>query len=146
TGMVLSLASCRFAPLLSCQIKTSTSAHLGRVRKRHARVAQGIHGPTTVSDVLRQGRARAEHQGRMELGRPYVPARAAWLSDLKAELLAFPTGKHDDLVEALGLAGQLLDRWAPRGVPKIEPSNFRPLNDCVERYPRPDELLSLKVL
>jgi phage terminase large subunit-like protein len=26
----------------------------------------------------------------------YVPARAPWLADLKAELLAFPTGKHDD--------------------------------------------------
>ena len=57
----------------------------------------------------------------MELGGLYVPARAAWLSDLKAELVAFPTGKHDDIVDALGLAGQLLDKWAPGGVPKIEP-------------------------
>ena len=45
----------------------------------------------------------------------YVPARAPWLADLKAELLAFPRGKHDDQVDALGLVGQLLDKWAPGG-------------------------------
>ena len=49
-------------------------------------------------------------QGMRELG--YVPAKASWLSDLKSELLAFPTGRHDDIVDALGLAGQLIDKWA----------------------------------
>ena len=39
----------------------------------------------------------------------YVPQNAAWLSDLRSELLAFPAGKHDDMVDALGLVGQLLD-------------------------------------
>jgi hypothetical protein len=83
----------------------------------------------------------------MELDGLYVPARAPWLPDLKAELLAFPRGKHDDIVDALGLVGQLLDKWAPGGVPKIDPSFFRlPPIDYVALYPRPDELLSLKVL
>ena len=41
-----------------------------------------------------------------------MPAKASWLSDLKSELLAFPTGRHDDIVDALGLAGQLIDKWA----------------------------------
>jgi hypothetical protein len=62
----------------------------------------------------------------MELDGLYVPARAPWLSDGKAELPSFPRGKHDDQVDALGLAGQLLDKWAPGGVPKIEPGGFRP--------------------
>ena len=39
----------------------------------------------------------------------YVPRNAAWLSDLRSELLSFPAGKHDDIVDALGLVGQLLD-------------------------------------
>jgi hypothetical protein len=43
----------------------------------------------------------------------YVPAAAEWLPDLQAELLAFPTGKHDDIVDALGLVGQLMDKFAP---------------------------------
>ena len=74
-----------------------------------------------------------------------MPARAPWLQDLKAELLAFPTGKHDDQVDALGLVGQLLDKWAPGGVPKLEPMSFRPINDY-QPYRRDEPLLSLKVL
>jgi len=65
-------------------------------------------------------------RGRMEPDGLYVPARVPWLPDLKAELLAFPRGRHDDIVDALGLAGQLLDMWAPGGVPKLEPYAFRP--------------------
>jgi hypothetical protein len=82
----------------------------------------------------------------MELDGLYVPARAPWLSDLKAELLAFPTGKHDDQVDALGLVGQLLDKWAPGGVPKLEPGFFCPPRDYVEPYRRDEPLLSLKAL
>src|SRR5262249_49397813 len=73
------------------------------------------------------------------------PARYG-LPDLKAEMLAFPTGKHDDQVDALGLVGQLLDKWAPGGVPKIEPGFFLPPRDYVEPYRRDEPLLSLKVL
>ena len=58
-------------------------------------------------------------RGRMEPDGLYVPARVRWLPDLKAELLAFPRGRHDDIVDALGLAGQ-----APGGVPKN--SNMMP--------------------
>ena len=39
------------------------------------------------------------------------------------------TGKHDDQVDALGLVGQLLDKWAPGGVPKIDFSP--PPTDCL---------------
>jgi hypothetical protein len=60
-----------------------------------------------------------------------------WLN-LKVELLAFPTGKHDDQVA--------LDKWAPGGVPNLEPGFFRPPRDYVEPYRRDDPLLSLKVL
>jgi predicted phage terminase large subunit-like protein len=51
-------------------------------------------------------------RGRMELDGLCVPARAPWLADLKAELLSFPTGRHDDIVDALGLVGQLLDKFS----------------------------------
>ena len=62
-------------------------------------------------------------RGRMELMGLYVPAGAAWLPDLRAELLAFPHGKHDDIVDALGLCGQLMDKFTPGHVPrKAEPS------------------------
>src|SRR6266436_4501881 len=44
------------------------------------------------------------------------------------------------------LVGQLLDKWAPGGVPKLEPMSFLPLNDYVQPYRRDEPLLSLKVL
>jgi hypothetical protein len=40
----------------------------------------------------------------------YVRQGAPWFADLRAELLSFPAGKHDDEVAALGLVGQLLDK------------------------------------
>ena len=62
----------------------------------------------------------------MELrGGLYVPAKASWLSDLKAELLAFPTGRHDDIVDALGLAGQLVDKCCAGPQPIDNVVSFR---------------------
>ena len=40
----------------------------------------------------------------------HVPINAPWYPDLRAEMMAFPAGKHDDQVDALGLVGQLLDK------------------------------------
>jgi hypothetical protein len=39
-----------------------------------------------------------------------VPVHKHWFDAFRAELLAFPTARHDDCVDALGLIGQLLDR------------------------------------
>jgi hypothetical protein len=49
-------------------------------------------------------------RGRMAMLGLYVRQGAPWLADLRAELLSFPAGRHDDQVDALGLIGQLLDR------------------------------------
>ena len=111
-------------------------------RKRAAGLTKREQFPIRHDKAVR---AQSIH-GTMELDGLYVPARAPWLPDLKAELLAFPTGKHDDQVDALGLVGQLLDKWAPGGVPKVEPGFFLPPSDYVEPYRRDEPLLSLKVL
>lgn len=46
-------------------------------------------------------------RGRMQQGKVLFPY-ASWTSDLKAELLAFPAGKHDDQVDVLALIGMAL--------------------------------------
>jgi predicted phage terminase large subunit-like protein len=48
-------------------------------------------------------------RGRMAMNGLMVPRDAPWINDFKAELASFPAGKHDDIVDALGLVGQLLD-------------------------------------
>ena len=49
----------------------------------------------------------------MATGGLFVPQHAEFLAVLKSELLSFPAGKHDDIVDALGLIGQILDRMSP---------------------------------
>lgn len=61
-------------------------------------------------------RARAI-QARMELSGLYVPRGAPWRPELEAELLAFPTGRHDDIVDALSLMGRLLAQAEPGRTP-----------------------------
>ena len=38
---------------------------------------------------------------KLESGRVLLPKSAPWLSELEAELLAFPSGRHDDQVDSI---------------------------------------------
>ena len=60
---------------------------------------------TPVKD--KQTRAQAI-RGRMAMGKVYFPKFAGWWGDAEQELLKFPSARHDDFVDALGLAGLLL--------------------------------------
>jgi predicted phage terminase large subunit-like protein len=57
-------------------------------------------------------------RGRMAMLGLYVRQSAPWFADLRAELLSFPAGRHDDQVDALGLVGQLLDKISAGPRPK----------------------------
>jgi len=140
----ISLEICHFAFVVQ------RDPRIGSSSRNAAQITSGVGPFITVRARERQAYTKREQfptrhdkavraqsiRGRMELDGLYAPARAPWLPDLKAELLAFPTGKHDDQVDALGLVGQLLDKWAPGGVPKLEPGFFRPPRDYVEPYDR----------
>jgi hypothetical protein len=60
----------------------------------------------------------------------HVHAEAPFLAELISELLSFPVGVHDDQVDALGLAGQLLDKMVP-GPKEEKPVPQKP-NDYVQ--------------
>jgi hypothetical protein len=49
---------------------------------------------------------------------PSTASHAARRSTDEARHTAFPEGKHDDQVDALGLVGQLMDRYVPGYIPK----------------------------
>jgi hypothetical protein len=59
----------------------------------------------------------------------HVPAQASWYPAFRSELLTFPSGKHDDQVDALGLVGQLLDRMIKGTVARDEDAPPRGSND-----------------
>lgn len=65
-------------------------------------------------------------RGRMALDGLHVPTNAPWWPEVERELLSFPAGKHDDAVDSLGLAGQLLDLMLPpKGPEKPKPKKPR---------------------
>jgi predicted phage terminase large subunit-like protein len=63
-------------------------------------------------------------RGRMAMLGLYVRQGAPWFADLRAELLSFPAGKHDDQVDALGLVGQLLDKITAKR--PLKPPDVKP--------------------
>ena len=53
------------------------------------------------------------------------PNMPAWYADFRLELLNFPAGKHDDIVDALGLVGQLLDYMQDGKKPDPKPEKLK---------------------
>ena len=51
---------------------------------------------------------------RMAMGKVYFPAFASWYAPVEAELLKFPSGAHDDFVDALAWLGLGLQSLQPR--------------------------------
>lgn len=88
------------------QIRAGVGPFLDRrMRERRAYVARQQF-PTRGDKAVRAQSIR----GRMALEGLHLQADAPWRADFEAELMGFPAGKHDDIVDALGLAGQLLDQ------------------------------------
>lgn len=59
-------------------------------------------------------------QGRMQQGRLYLPENASFRFMVQSELLRFPAGSHDDIVDALAWAVQLSVGKAPPRPPTIK--------------------------
>src|SRR5262249_41791305 len=85
------------------QIRASVAPFLdARLRARGAYLARQEFAPRGEQET-RAGAMR----GRMAVDGLYLPA-TEWMAALRIELLAFPRGRHDDQVDALGLVGRLV--------------------------------------
>ena len=75
-----------------------------------------------TSSVDKPTRARP-FQARMAMGGGMVrwPASAPWYPTAKSELLKFPLGKNDDIVDALSLIGRMLAGLVPADIPHVPP-------------------------
>ena len=111
------------------QIKSGVGPFLlRRMRERQAYVARETF-PTRGDKAIRAQSIR----GRMALDGLYVPTAKPWCEAFIHELLTFPTGRHDDQVDALGLIGQLLDRMLAGEKPRPQEPPVR------DRYDREDD-------
>jgi predicted phage terminase large subunit-like protein len=62
----------------------------------------------------------SRQQGRFEAGRILLPTEAPWLAEFENELLAFPSGRYDDQVDAL----LLFLEWFAQHEPYLKPLVF----------------------
>lgn len=60
----------------------------------------------------KESRARVI-QGRMRQGKVFFPKNALWMTEMKEEMMKFPLGQHDDMVDALAYIGLLLQDMSP---------------------------------
>lgn len=88
------------------QIKSAIGPFLEKRQRERKAWCVREQFPTRGDKAVRAQSIR----GRMALEGLYVPIAAPWYPELRSELLSFPTGKHDDQVDALGLIGQLIDK------------------------------------
>lgn len=107
------------------QIKSGVGPFLVRsMLERQAYVAREQF-PTRGDKAVRAQSFR----GRVASTGLHIHKDAPWKSDLISEMMSFPVGVHDDQVDALGLAGQLLDRMlagkpAPPKPEEIPPEHY----------------------
>ena len=68
-------------------------------------------------------------RGFMSLNGLYTNPKAQYYSAFVEELLSFPAGRHDDIVDALGLIGQLFDIVQPGNIVRPEANKYDPRRD-----------------
>lgn len=120
------------------QIKAGVGPFLSKRQNERKAYVSRESFPTRGDKAVRAQSIR----GRMALEGIYVPIHAPWYAALRAELLSFPAGKHDDQVDALGLIGQLLDYMTAGRKPKkddaVRGDSYRPARES-----RSDSLLMI---
>lgn len=97
--------------------KGQISMALGPHLERRIAERQLWDFPYSEESLLKTGKAdkqvRARSiQGRMRQGKVFFPEDASWLQELVNELLRFPSGVHDDQVDALAWVGIMMTKFA----------------------------------
>lgn len=71
-------------------------------------------------------------QGRMQQGMVVLPDSAPWVEMVVQELLRFPGGLHDDIVDAMAWAARMAATWATPKPPERSP--IRSWRDDLQQY------------
>ena len=83
-----------------------------RMQERQANVtlAEGDEALRPITDKIARARPL---QGRMQQGKIILPSDQPWVDVLRSELLRFPSGLHDDIVDALAWLARMVLRQSP---------------------------------
>lgn len=95
------------------QLELALKPHLERVmkeRRAYLPLAEGESALRPITDKVVRARPL---QGRMQQGMVVFPQDQPWVDTIKTELLRFPAGTHDDIVDALSWLARLVRGHAP---------------------------------
>ena len=60
-------------------------------------------------------------QGRMAMRKVFWPENAPWYAETRSEMIKFPNGRHDDIVDALSILGRMIHGMAHGSAPPGPP-------------------------
>jgi predicted phage terminase large subunit-like protein len=98
-------------------IVEDTASGMGLIQLLREQTQSPVIGQHSTDDKETR---MSRHEGRFEAGRILLPAEAPWLADFESELLAFPSGRYDDQVDALMLC---LD-WFSKNEHRLAPTSW----------------------
>lgn len=78
-------------------------------RQKERKIYGKVETFTSSTNKVQRSRSM---QARMAMGKVLFPRQAPWWPDVENELLKFPYGKNDDIVDTLSLVGTMLDQMA----------------------------------
>lgn len=77
-------------------------------------------------------------QARCSIGTVHFPRNAPWTEAVILQLLALPTGRHDDKADVCGLIGRAIDQFHPTHKPTEEkPKGIKPFTAAWVEYEEP---------
>lgn len=95
------------------QIEKAIGPFISKRQREKKVYTYRVQLPTTGDKMARAQAFRA----RAAQGKVYLPRNAPWVADYLAELLMFPSGKHDDQVDVSGLFGRVLNDMTAAQLP-----------------------------
>lgn len=100
----------KYKPLFWWAGKDHISGSIGPFLKKRME-ERGVYAMVSEQSEKGDKQQKAQAiQGRMSMGKVYIPRNAPWASHLVRELLRFPQGAHDDFVDAMAHLGRGLHR------------------------------------
>ncbi|MXX90249.1 MAG: phage terminase large subunit [Boseongicola sp. SB0675_bin_26] len=102
----------RWKPLIWAEESGQIVKSIGPFLEKRQRELKAWGARRQFSSTTDKAARAQSFLARMGSGKVVFPAHAPWYPELKAEMLKFPLGKHDDQVDALSLIGRLIDRMS----------------------------------
>jgi predicted phage terminase large subunit-like protein len=97
------------------QLELALKPHLSRIMKEKSLYIPLAEGDSALRPIADKVSRAGPLQGRMQQGRVLFPDPNAysWVSGVEDELLRFPSGVHDDMVDALAWLARMVANHAP---------------------------------